>query len=534
MMKTPLLLRHLFEYAETYFPSEEIVSRGYDNTYRFSYAEYAERTRRLSGALSSLGVGLGDRVGTFLWNDHVHLEAYFGVPAMGAVLHTINIRLAPEQIAYIINHAEDRVLVVDRTLWPILAPLAPQLKTVKAFLFSGPGQLPDVPGALDYEAAIQQATPMSSYPDLDENHPLGMCYTSATTGNPKGVVYTHRGIYLHSLTLGLANTMGLSMEDAVLPVVPMFHVNAWGLPFAALWYGAKIVLPGPAPTPRDLVDLMKDEKVTVAAGVPTVWLGLSRVLEQTGERLFLREAVCGGSAAPEGLIRRFEEEFHIPFVHAYGMTETSPIASVARLKRALVPASDQEKMAAKASQGLLVPGLTVRLERDGQEVPWDGESAGEMCLQGPWIADEYYRDARSEEAFVDGWLHTGDVATIDKNGYIHIVDRTRDVIKSGGEWISSVDLENALMSHPAVFEAAVVGVPHPKWDERPLAFVVLKEGATASKEELLALLAQKFAKWQLPDDILYIDEVPKTTVGKFLKRALRDQYQHYLAGERDA
>lgn len=528
MMNTPLTLRHMFEYAETYFPSAEIIARGQDRINRFTYHEYAQRTRRLSESLATLGIGIGDRVGTFLWNDNVHLEAYFGVPSMGAVLHTINIRLAPQQIAYIINHAEDRALIVDRSLWPILAPIAPQLTTVETFLFSGVGPLPDVPGAYDYETLIAAASPMPHYPDLDENDPLGICYTSATTGNPKGVVYTHRAIYLHSLTLGLANTFGISMDDVVLPVVPMFHVNAWGLPFAALWYGTTIVLPGPAPSSEDLVNLMRDEAVTVAAGVPTVWLGIARVLERTGESLGLRQAVCGGSAAPPALIRQFEQQFHIPFMHAYGMTETSPIASVARLKKTLGLASEEEKLAYKAAQGLIVPGLTVRIERNGQTLPWDGESAGEICLKGPWIADAYYGEDCTQDAFREGWLHTGDVATIDPEGYIHIVDRTKDVIKSGGEWISSVDLENALMAHPAVFEAAVVGVPHPKWDERPLAFVVLKEGVHASKKDLMGLLATRFAKWQLPDDILFIDEVPKSTVGKFLKRALRDRYRNHL------
>ncbi len=529
-MKTPLLLRHLFDYAMTYFPNQEIVSRTHHGMHRYTYEEYGARTRQLSSALAKLGVEVGDRVGTFLWNDQYHMEAYFGVPAMGAVLHTINIRLPADQIAYIINHAGDRVLIVDRTLWPLLAPVREQLTSVEAILLTGPPQSTDpVSNAYDYETLIAEGDPHFAYPDLDENAPMGMCYTSATTGNPKGVVYSHRGIYLHSLTLGLANTLALSMQDATLPVVPMFHVNAWGLPFAALWFGCKIVLPGPAPQPKTLLDLMAEEGVTLAAGVPTVWMGLAKELEAQPTPLKLRAAVCGGSAAPEALIRTYEERFHIPFIHAYGMTETSPIASVARLKshHQSLPASEQ--LSVKSSQGLLVPGLTIRLERDGQDLPWDGEQAGEMCIQGPWIADEYYRDERSAATFIDGWLHTGDVAAIDKEGYIHIVDRTKDVIKSGGEWISSVDLENALMAHPAVFEAAVVGVPHPKWDERPLAFVVLKDGATVDKSELVTLLATRFAKWQLPDDILFIDEVPKTSVGKFLKRALREQYRNYLA-----
>lgn len=529
MMKTPLLISQLFHYAMTYFPDQTIVSRTHAGIQRFTFQQYGDRTRRLSSALAGLGIKHGDRVGTLLWNDHYHMEAYFAAPSMGAVLHTINIRLAPEQIAYIINHAEDRVLIVDRTLWPLLAPLVDQLKTVDAFLFCGPGDTPAVSGARDYEDCLQAASSTFAYPEFDENDAMGLCYTSATTGQPKGVLYTHRAMYLHSLTLGLANTFGISLNDTVLPVVPMFHVNAWGMPFAALWYGSNIVLPGPAPSPEQLLELIHNERVTLAAGVPTVWLSVARVLETSGMRPpKLRAAICGGSAAPAALIKTYEERFGIPFIHAYGMTETSPIASVGRLKphHEALPAPGQ--LAIKATQGFLVPGLEVRLERDGQPIEWDGEQAGEMCLRGPWIAEEYYQDDRSRDTFIDGWLHTGDVATIDREGYIHIVDRTKDVIKSGGEWISSVDLENVLMAHPAVFEAAVVGVPHPKWDERPLAFVVIKPESSASKEELLTFLAPHFAKWQLPDDILFIAEVPKTTVGKFLKRALRDQYRDYL------
>ena len=528
MMKTQLLIKHLFEYATTYFPNQTIVARHPEGIHRATYQEYADRVRRLATALSELGVKTGDRVGTFLWNDHEHFESYFAIPCMGGVLHTINIRLGSEQMAYIINHAEDRVLIVDRTLWPLLAPIYDRLTAVKAIILTGPRTQDDPPGTYDYEALIEKAEPMPSFPDLDEESPMGMCYTSGTTGNPKGVVYSHRGMYLHSLTLGLANTMGLSMIDSVLPVVPMFHVNAWGLPFAALWFGAKIVLPGPAPQPSILLELLKDEEITVAAGVPTVWLGLLREMESKPADLKLRFAICGGSAAPESLIRQWETTYNIPFLHAYGMTETGPIASSARLKTHHQDLPYNEQLKIKSTQGMLVPGLTIRLDRNGSDVPWDGVQFGEMCIQGPWIADEYYNDDRSRSTFIDGWLHTGDVAAIDPEGYIHIVDRTKDVIKSGGEWISSVDLENALMSHPGVYEAAVVGVPHPKWDERPLAFVVPKAEQIISKEELMALLAQKFPKWQLPDDILFIDEVPKTSVGKFLKRSLRTQYKDYL------
>ncbi len=528
MMKTQLLMKHLFEYATTYFPDQAIVARHPGGIYRTTYREYADRTRRLAMALSQLGIEVGDRVGTFLWNDREHFESYFAIPCMGAVLHTINIRLGAEQMAYIINHAGDRALIVDRSLWPLLAPIRDRLTTVTAIILTGPQSQADPPDTYDYETLVEKASPMSAFPDLDEESPMGMCYTSGTTGNPKGVEYSHRGIYLHSLTLGLANTIGLSMTDSVLPVVPMFHVNAWGIPFASLWFGAKIVLPGPAPQPATLLQLLEEEVVTVAAGVPTVWLGLQRELASNPADLKLRFAICGGSAAPESLIHEYETAFNVPFLHAYGMTETGPIASSARLKAHHQDLSDNDQLKIKATQGMLVPGLSIRLDRDGSDVPWDGVQFGEMCIQGPWIAEEYYHDDRSPATFIDGWLHTGDVAAIDPEGYIHIVDRTKDVIKSGGEWISSVDLENALMAHPGVYEAAVVGVPHPKWDERPLAFVVLKEGQAVQKEELIALLAQKFPKWQLPDDILFINEVPKTSVGKFLKRALRNEYKDYL------
>ncbi len=532
MMKTPLLIEHLFNYGTTYFPQQEIISRTSTGTMRYTYRDFAQRTRRLSSALANLGVQPGDRVGTFAWNDHRHLEAYFAIPSMGAVLHTINIRLAPDQIAYIVNHAEDTVLLIDASLIKLLEPIRDRLATVRAFVLMGDQVDADrslLQPAYSYEALLDQANPNYSYPTgLDENSAMGMCYTSATTGNPKGVAYSHRGIYLHSMAMGLANTAAISENDTVLPVVPMFHANAWGLPFAAIWFGSKVVLPGPAPTPAILLDLITQESVTVAAGVPTVWLGMLQKLEAAPRALALRMLLCGGSAAPDSLIRAYEERHHIPFVHAYGMTETSPLATFSRLKSHQQSLPADERLAIRATQGLLVPGLSVRLVNNQGDVPWDGQQMGELLLQGPWIADEYYRDERSQDAFVDGWLHTGDVATIDAEGFVRLVDRTKDLIKSGGEWISSVDLENALMGHPAVLEAAVVGVTHPKWDERPLAFIVLKPGESASREELQEFLRPRFAKWWIPDDVIFVNDIPKTSVGKFLKRSLRDRYHNYL------
>ncbi|KPV44482.1 long-chain fatty acid--CoA ligase [Alicyclobacillus ferrooxydans] len=572
MMETPLIMRHLFEYSQIYYPQKEIVTRTPDGEFRYTYRDFGERTRRLSSALAKLGVERGDRVGTFAWNHHRHLEAYFAIPCMGAVLHTINIRLSPEHITYIVNHAEDKVLLVDEGLLPLLEPLADQLQSVKAFIIMGEGGVQldgeDAAGsgageggaggkgrigaggsesgasdrarntplqpAYSYEALLTEGDPAFSYPDdLEENAPMGMCYTSATTGNPKGVVYSHRGIYLHTMATGLANTMALSESDVIMPIVPMFHANAWGLPFAAVWFGAKMVLPGPAPSPSALLSLIAKEGVTVAAGVPTVWLGLLQEVETHPEqKLALRTVLCGGSAAPPALIQAYEQH-GIPFQHAYGMTETSPLATFARLQTYQTALSPEEQLSIRATQGMLVPGLEVRVvkdDEDDEDVAWDGREMGELLLRGPWIADGYYNDERSQDAFRDGWLHTGDVATIDEEGFVRLVDRTKDLVKSGGEWISSVDLENALMAHPAVFEAAVVGVPHPKWDERPLAFVVFKPGQSAAKEELLNSLRSRFAKWWIPDDILIIDEIPKTSVGKFMKRTLREEYQGHYAG----
>ncbi|MCL6618018.1 MAG: AMP-binding protein, partial [Anoxybacillus ayderensis] len=365
--------------------------------------------------------------------------------------------------------------------------------------------------------------------DLDEHHPAGMCYTSATTGNPKGVLYSHRGIVLHSMALGLADSAALSESDVALPVVPMFHANAWGLPFAAVWFGTTLVMPGAAFTPKILAELMEQEKVTLAAGVPTVWLGLLNELEKGSYDLSsVTRILCGGSAAPKGMIRAFEEKYGIPFVHAYGMTETSPLVVLSRLKSYQQHVSNEEKLDIRAKQGFLVPGVEMKVIGKDGEVAWDGTEMGELCLRGPWIADEYYNDERSKDAFRDGWLYTGDVVTVDEEGFIKIVDRTKDVIKSGGEWISSVDLENALMAHEAVFEAAVVAVPHPQWQERPIACVVVKEGKSVTKEELYDFLRPQFAKWWLPDEIVFMNEIPKTSVGKFLKMKLREQLRDYF------
>ncbi|MEJ8766004.1 long-chain fatty acid--CoA ligase [Oceanobacillus sp. HCA-5259] len=534
MMDTQLTLPAMLQHTEKYFPKKEIISRTQKEIWTFTYGEFVSRTRSLASILDRLGVARGDKVGTIAWNHHRHLEAYFAIPSIGAVLHTINLRLSKEHLIHIINHAEDKVLLIDVDLLPLIEQIKDDIHTVEAFIvMTDDDTLPE--SALDpiysYEELLAGGD--ETFPfrdDILENDPAGLCYTSATIGKPKGVIYSHRGLYLHSMALSLADTAGLSEQDIAMPVVPMFHVNAWGIPFAATWLGASQVLPGPMPTPQILAELIEDNKVTITAGVPTIWLGLLKELEQGNYNLnSLRAVLCGGSAAPEGMIRAFEETHGIPFIHAYGMTETTPVVTVAKLKSYQANLSYEEKLKLRATQGRVVPGVEVKIVNDNGEVKADGQDMGELLIRGPWIADSYYKDDRSESSFVDGWLHTGDVVTIDEEGYVKIVDRTKDLIKSGGEWISSVDLENALMAHPDVFEAAVVAIPDPKWQERPVACVVLNDGVQLSKEEMLEYLEPQFAKWWLPDEVLFMDEIPKTSVGKFLKRALREQVEEQLA-----
>ncbi|MCM0623486.1 long-chain fatty acid--CoA ligase [Lysinibacillus sp. OL1_EC] len=535
MMDTPLLLTSFLNRAERFFHSKKIYSRTSATTiHEFTYKEYVKRTRRLADALTKLGMDRGMKVGTFAWNHHRHLEAYFAVPCAGAVLHMINIRLSPEHIAYVINHAEDEILLIDDNLVPLIAPIVSQLKTVKHYIIMGDAvaveTLP-IPNALSYESLLAEADEHFTFPeDLDENTPAGMCYTSATTGMPKGVVYTHRSIVLHSLTAGLADSIAICESDVVLPVVPMFHANAWGLPFASVAFGSTQVLPGPMFTPQLLLELFDVYKVTLTAGVPTIWLGVLQEQRQNPRDLSsMRLIVCGGSASPIGLVRGFEQELNIPYMTGYGMTETSPLVSLSTYLTHMQDYTADEKMNVRITQGMTMPLIDTRIVNENGEVPWDGKTMGELTIRGPWIANEYYQDERTEEAFKDGWLYTGDIAVMTTDGYIKITDRTKDLIKSGGEWISSVELENALMSHPKVFEAAVIAIPHEKWLERPLACVVAKPEfkGTITKEELLESLQHQFHKSWVPDDIVFIDEVPKTSVGKFLKAKLREDLKEY-------
>src|SRR5690625_5245128 len=533
-MNHPLTVGAMMEHAEKFFPKKEVISQTHDKVHRLTYHEIGKRTRRLMSALHHLGIRKGDKVGTLAWNTHRHLEVYFAAPGMGAILHTINIRLSPEHIIYIINHAADNIIFVDEDILPLVDKLHEHLPTVKAYVvMTDKEELPpnNLPNVYSYEELIKEGDDSYAFTrDLDENDAAGMCYTSATTGKPKGVVYSHRAIALHSYALGLADTAAISEADVAMPVVPQFHVNAWGMPFACTWFGSTQVMPGPRFTPKRLASFIEEYKVTITAGVPTIWLGLLKELEENDYDVSsLRGVLCGGSAAPIGMIQAFEQKYNIPFFHAYGATETTPLATYSRLKSYQNGLTADEIANEKTRQGVLVPGLEMKVIDDDGEVPWDNETMGELLLRGPWIADSYYNDDRSEDAFIDGWYHTGDVVTVDEEGTMKIVDRTGDLIKSGGEWISSVELENVIMAHEAVFEASVVAIPDEKWDERPIACVVLhdKYKGNVDKEELHAFLQPQFAKFWLPDDYLFVEEIPKSSVGKFLKRELRKQVLDY-------
>ena len=534
MQDTPLTIVHLFERAERYHRDKTIVTATGGARERTTYGAWADRTRRLGSVLDHLGISPDGRVGTFAWNTARHLELYFAAPCTGRVLHTLNIRLFPEQLTYIANHAEDEVIFVDRSLLALLAPLLKTFETVKHLVLMDDGK-GDIPADLnglplhDYEALLADAEP-AAFDVQDENRAASMCYTSGTTGNPKGVVYSHRSTYLHTMGTMLADSLGARESDVILPVVPMFHANAWGLAHAAVASGAALVMPGPDLSGRAIADLIVDEKVTVAAGVPTIWMTVLPELKGR-DTSSLRAIPCGGSAVPRALSEAYREQLGLPILQAWGMTETSPIAAVCQLRAADLALPDDEQAELRTTVGRTIVGVDCRVVEPGSTdpLPWDGESSGELQVRGPWIAATYYNDPRAGDSFTeDGWLRTGDVATMDAVGRIRLVDRTKDLIKSGGEWISSVELENELMAHPSIREAAVIGVPHPRWSERPLACVVLEEGAELSKQDVLDFLAPRVAKWQLPDDVVFIDEVPKTSVGKFSKKTLRDRFADYV------
>src|SRR3954453_8057870 len=530
MQDYPLALPHIFHRAERLWSAKPIVTATAGEKDRTTYGEWAARTRRLAGVLDDLGISADGRVGTFGWNTTPHLELYFAAPCSGRVLHTLNIRLFADQLTYIVNHAEDEVIFVDRSLVGQLWPLVAEFETVKHYVVmdDGVGDVPDDPRILQYEDLLAAASP-AEFDVEDESSAAAMCYTSGTTGNPKGVVYSHRSCVLHAMGALMADTLAVSERDVILPVVPMFHANAWGLTQAGILAGSNFIFPGRDLSPQAIADLMESEKITLAAGVPTIWMGVLPLLD--GRDLSsLQRILCGGSAVPKSLSEAYREKTGLPILQAWGMTETSPIASVCRVKSTLDDRPQEELADVRAAAGLIVPLIDVRIVEPGStdELPWDAEGRGELQVSGPWIARDYYNDPRSQDSFTkDGWLRTGDVATIDGEGYIRLVDRTKDLIKSGGEWISSVELENELMAHPKVKEAAVVGVPHEKWSERPLACVVVKPGEELTKDEVLEFLAPRVAKWQLPEDVVFIDEVPKTSVGKFSKKTLRDRFADY-------
>src|SRR3954449_2807875 len=527
MSSYPLTLTHVFRRAEKLFPEKGVATVQVDGEIaRITYGEWAERTRRLATVLDQLEISADGRVGTFAWNTARHLELYFAAPCSGRVLHTLNIRLFPDDIVYIAGHAEDEVVFVDRSLLKVLWPLADKLETVKHFVVMDDcdEEIPDDPRVHDYEELLADASPAELHVE-DENQAAAMCYTSGTTGNPKGVVYSHRSTVLHSLTAMVTDAAGVSERDRVMPVVPMFHANAWGLCQAAVMAGSDLVMPGPKMQPEALAELMESEKVTLAAGVPTIWMGV--LPELKGRDLELRDILCGGSAVPKALSERYREQIGLPILQAWGMTETSPVATTGRIKSHLLDRSDEELADLRAAQGIAIPLVELRIVDPGsdEELPWDGEARGELQAIGPWIASGYYDDDRSGESFTeDGWLRTGDVATISPNGYVRLVDRTKDLVKSGGEWISSVELENAIMAHPKVAEAAVIGIPDEKWSERPLACVVVDGDEEITLDELQDFLAERVPKWWIPKDMEIIDEVPKTSVGKFSKKTLREQF----------
>ncbi len=530
MMDFPLTLRAIQDHAAALFGSNEIVSRLPDKSlHRYTYKDFDRRTRLFAEALRNAGLQSGDRVATLMWNHYVHLEAYFGVPLAGGVLHTVNLRLHPNDLAYIINHAEDRFLVIDDTLLPILERVKDRVKFDRVLVAPLTGK-PVPAGTVSYEDFLKTASGRFEPPTMDEDDAAGLCYTSGTTGRPKGVLYSHRALVLHTLVEGLASGVGISESDTILPVVPMFHVNAWGIPFTATMIGAKQVFPGPHLDPESLLDLFERERVTFTAGVPTIWMGILDALDKQPKRWQLAPGMrmtIGGSAAPESLIRGFDRH-GLRVIHAWGMTEMSPLGTVSNLKKRLTALPENDQYQIRSKQGFAAPFVELRGVSESGEIPWDGKAFGELQVRGPWVAASYYRMPEAQDRWTeDGWFRTGDVVTIDPEGYVKIIDRTKDLIKSGGEWISSVDLENALMGHPAVKEAAVIAMTNEKWGERPLAVIVPREGAQVSAEELRAFLEPNFAKWWLPDAIVFTKEIPRTATGKFSKLTLREQYANY-------
>jgi acyl-CoA synthetase (AMP-forming)/AMP-acid ligase II len=534
MMDRPLLISSIIEHADRYFGGNEVVSRRVEgDIHRYTYRDCHKRAKQLANALAGLGVTMGQRVGTIAWNGYRHLEAYYAISGSGAVLHTINPRLHPDQVAYIANHAEDQYILFDLTFLPLVEAFAAQCKTVRGFiLMADRSRMPastTIPNLLCYEDLIAANTPDYAWPMFDENSASSLCYTSGTTGNPKGALYSHRSTVLHSYASAMPDSLNVSARDTVLPVVPMFHVNAWGLPYSVPLTGAKMVFPGPALDGKSVYELFESEQVTFSAGVPTVWLGLLTHMSQNSLKFSsFKRTVIGGSACPPTMMRAFREQHGVEVVHAWGMTEMSPLGTAGTLQARHSALSNDAQQAILEKQGHAIYGVDMKIVGDdGVELPWDGKTYGNLLVRGPWIISSYFKN-EGGDVLEDGWFPTGDVGTIDADGYLQITDRSKDVIKSGGEWIGTIDLENIAMAHPAVLQAACIGVFHPKWDERPLLLVVRKPGAEVSRETLLSFYEGKIAKWWTPDDIAFIDALPIGATGKILKNKLREQFKDHV------
>lgn len=531
MMDYPLILDRILEHANKIYGHKRIHTKLPDgSTHTYTYAEAFKRVKKLSSALAKRGIQVGDRLGTFGWNNYQHFEQYFGIPGCGAVCHTLNIRLFPDQIAYIISHAEDRMVFVDASLIKLMEAVAPQVTCVENFVVygsNGPIET-SLPNVILYEDLLAEGDESYVSPVTDENTAFGMCYTSGTTGDPKGALYSHRSMFLHTFGMIQGNAAALTNADVILAIVPQFHVMSWGIPFAAALCGCDLVMPGPFLQPGPLADMVQEHKVTVATGVPTIWTGIHHEIQANPRDIStIRALIVGGSAMPRGLIEIYERNYGVNVIHAWGMTELSPLGTMSKLSSEHLDLTEEAQFDIKAKQGYPLGGIEARIvDENNEELPWDGQTMGELQVRGPWVIKSYFKREPTEEHFTpDGWFRTGDVATMSADGYMQITDRTKDLIKSGGEWISSVDLENALIAHDKVLEATVIAVPDEKWDERPLAAIVpVSPDDPPTPEELLAYLAPQFAKWWLPEKFAIIEEVPKTSTGKFNKRVLRQQF----------